>query len=378
MRIIDRYLLRQFAWVFLICFVSLNGLYVVFDAFTNLDEFIRFANHRGSLLGVMAEYYAYRSVFFFDRISGVLAMISAMFTLTWIQRFNELVALMAAGISRLRVVAPVVAAAFVISLGAAANRELVIPHLRDELSRNPKDLVGDLPQEVRPRYDHLTDIFMSGKEIYRIDQRIEHPSFLLPAGLDRHGKLLVAEKAFFQAADEHHPAGYLFRGVTQPAGLAGLASLDRGGKRVIYSPHDSGNWLKPNECFVASEITLEQLSGTSGSREFSSTWELIRGLANPSLDYGADVRVAVHARIVQPFLDLTLLFLGLPLVVARENRKFFLSIGICVIVVVLFMLVVLACQYLGKILLIEPALSVFLPLMIFVPLAAALFDRLQR
>ena len=32
-----------------------------------------------------------------------------------------------------------------------------------------------------------------------------------------------------------------------------------------------------------------------------------------------DVRVTVHSRVVQPILDVTLLFLGLPLVVARGS-----------------------------------------------------------
>ena len=39
MRIIDRYILRQFVQTFLFCFLSLTGLYVVFGAFTNLDSF---------------------------------------------------------------------------------------------------------------------------------------------------------------------------------------------------------------------------------------------------------------------------------------------------------------------------------------------------
>ena len=127
MTIIDRYLLRQFLQVFVICFVSLNGLYVVFDAFGNLDEFMEFADEKGNLLGCMAEFYAYRSLFFFDRTCAVLAMVSAMFTITWLERFSELTALQAAGISRARLAAPLVIAATGIVLLAALNRELVIP-----------------------------------------------------------------------------------------------------------------------------------------------------------------------------------------------------------------------------------------------------------
>ena len=40
MLIIDRYLLRQFLGTFVVCYCSLTGLYIVFDAFTNLDGFL--------------------------------------------------------------------------------------------------------------------------------------------------------------------------------------------------------------------------------------------------------------------------------------------------------------------------------------------------
>ena len=52
---------------------------------------------------------------------------------------------------------------------------------------------------------------------------------------------------------------------------------------------------------------------------------------------GADVRVAIHSRVTQPLLDITLLFLGLPLVLSRENRNMYLAIGMCVGVVIAFM-----------------------------------------
>ena len=134
MWIIDRYLLRQFVQVFLICWISLTGLFVVFHAFSNLDEFIRFCeNHDQPLLRVMGEYYVYRTLAFFDQISPILAMIAAMFTITWIQRHNELTALMAAGLSRRRIVKPVIAAAICVSLVALVSREAVIPSCRGEL-----------------------------------------------------------------------------------------------------------------------------------------------------------------------------------------------------------------------------------------------------
>lgn len=376
MKIIDRYVLRQFVQNFLVCFCSLTGLYLVFDAFANLDEFLRYADKQGGLLQVMGGYYTYRAIFFFDRTSGILSLIAAMFTVAWIRRHNELTALMAAGISGGRVVVPIVVSAATIAGGAALNRELVLPRVRTQLSREPKDLLGDLAQPLRPRYDNETDILIRGKHTFRDEQRIELPQFGLPPRLDYLGSQLVAENAYFRPAEGDRPSGFLLVGVSQPENLAAQPSASLGDRPVVLTPRDTP-WLEPHQCFVVSHVNFEQLVGGKAWRLFSSTPQLIAGLKNPSLDFGADVRVAVHTRFLQPALDLTLLFLGLPLVLTRENRNVFLTVGLCLLLVVAFLLVVLGSQYLGSSYLLSPALATWLPLVIFVPLAAGMADQFR-
>ena len=120
---------------------------------------------------------------------------------------------------------------------------------------------------------------------------------------------------------------------------------------------------------MVSDVAFAQLAAGNAWRQFSSTADLIAGLHNPSLDLASDVRVMVHARIVQPFLDMTLLCLGLPIVLARQNRNIFVAAGTCVLVVAAFVLVMLACHAAGNSYLLAPAFAAWCPLIIFVPLA---------
>ena len=145
MTIIDRYLLRLFFKVLLICMISISGLYVVIDFCSNMDEFLGHGEQEG-YLQVVGEYYGVRIPLFFDRISGLLALIAAMFALTWMQRSNEMTALLAAGIPKSRILKPLVFAAVLVGLIAAANREVVIPRYRSMLLRKRPRLGG-----VRPR-----------------------------------------------------------------------------------------------------------------------------------------------------------------------------------------------------------------------------------
>jgi lipopolysaccharide export system permease protein len=375
MGIIDRYILRQFIKTFSICFLSLLGLYVIIDCTTHMDEFMRCGEKAGGVLPLIGKIYGYRSLGFFDRTSNILTLISIMFTIAWIQRHNEMTALMAAGISRVRVIKPLLFAAATIFLLAAFSREFIIPRYREQLTVRSEDLLGDRGRKLNRICDSQTMIYIGGKKYYTDKKRIESPTFLLPESLWQYGQQVSGENAFYLPAEEgknKHPSGYLFQGVTEPRNLDTRASLlDKSGKPVLITPKDMPDWLKPGECFVASDLTFEQITG---SVEFSSVAQLIAGLHNPSMNYSADVRRTVHSRLVQPLLDMVLLFLVMPIILRRESKKVVLAIGTCMGITTLFMLAVVGCQWLGdnSISNISPAMAAWLPLMIFVPPAVGL------
>ena len=222
MNTIDRYLLRQFLNTFTICFSSLMGLYFVFDLFTNLEEFIRCGERvSGGIFPLICHYYGYRSIVFFDRTSALFALTASMFTVTWIQRHNELTALMAAGISRVRVIRPIIAASILLAILAMANRELLIPRLIQELSQLPNDLLGDHAQNLSPRTDGQSEVLIQGRATYANEMRIEQPDFLLPdhirtEEITLYGKHVVADNAYYRASQKGRPGGYLMSGVTGP------------------------------------------------------------------------------------------------------------------------------------------------------------------
>ncbi|MCA9100268.1 MAG: LptF/LptG family permease [Pirellulales bacterium] len=380
MQILDRYMLRQFLQTFAICFCSMTGLYIVFDAFANLDEFMKYGESTGHLLALISEYYFYRSISFFDRMSAVLALISAMFTLAWLQRHNELTAIVAAGIPGRRVIAPIIGATIVISLTAVVSREAVIPSIRKQLSREPRDLLGQAAQEMQPQFDGRTNVLLTGKQTFADRQRIHRADFKLPPGLDEYGTDLVATDAFYQPPQGDLPGGYRMVDVLHPADLADKPSLSLDGVPTLLTALDAPDGLKlgPKECFVASDLSFEQLTAGKKWRQYASTAQLIAGLRNPALGYGDDVRVAIHSRLVMPLLDVTLLFLGLPLVLRPDQRSFFLAVGQCVTLVSVFMVVAIGAQYLGTIPPFSPALASWLPLAIFVPTAVWISDHLWR
>ena len=367
--LIDRYIGRAQLHAFLVVFVSLAGLYFVFDAFTNMEEFITHAAETGSLASVLAGYYSCRLIWFFDATSPVISLASAMFALSWLERHNELTALLAAGVTRWRIARPVLVFAAAVSILAATNRELVIPRIREAFARNAQNLDGNAVQPFESRYDHRTDILFRGRGARAAGCRIEAPSLLMPPQLGEYGPQITAAAATWAPATAEHPAGYVLSGVQEPVDIDALPPLRSMAGEIVLT-RQAADWLEPGECFVVSDVTFEQMIGSTNWSQYSSTPDLVRAIANQSLGVGADLPLRVHARFTAPLLDLALVLLGIPLVLGPNRRGIFAAVGACVGMTVVFFVVVLGCHALALGDAFSPSLAAWLPLLLLGPLAA--------
>ena len=367
--LIDRYLFRAQLQAFCIVFLSLAGLTFIIDAFTNLEEFVSHGEQAGGLARVLGKYYGYRLISFFDATSPVISLASGMFALSWLERHNELTALLAAGITRWRIARTAILFTAVVSLMAMTNRELILPSIRSEIARNAQDLSGETAKSFNARYDHQTEILFRGRTYQEISRRIDSPSLLMPPLLADYGPQIDASNAIWQKADADHPAGYLLSNVQNPPDIDSLPALKLGEKTIV-STVASAPWIKPQQCFVASDVTFEQMIGSNSWSLYSSTPELVRATANPSLGVGAEVPLRVHARFVAPFLDMSLALLGIPLVVGPNRRGVFVAVGLCVLMTVIFFLTTLGFHALATGYVIGPSLAAWAPLLTLAPLAA--------
>lgn len=369
---IDRYLLRQFLWIFCIFFCSFTGLYVIADSVNNFDELAAYADENGGLLITVISYYGCRSMAFYDQVSAILILITALFTVASFRRHNEMTALMAAGLRKARIVRCVMIAGIVMCVLATINREVFIPSMIDQLSYSTRDLAEGAIRKVTPRYDNETRVFVMAEGAQIREKQLVEPTFHMPSGsLQKYGRQVSAALAEFAPATDQHPMGYLLHDVENAEELNAKPTLRLGDQPVLLTAEEHA-WLGPDQCFMATGVDIDRLTGGTHWRQYASVFQLIGGIKNASNDYGADVRTEIHARLVRPILDVTLLFLGLPLVLTRESRNMLLSVGNCVLLVIAFLIVVMGCEYLGGNLSINPALAAWLPVLIFVPVAACL------
>jgi lipopolysaccharide export system permease protein len=106
----------------MIVWSSLISLYVVCDLFTHLDSFV---NRPGGFVAIarfIISYYVFRIPQVFDLLAEPIALMAATFTVSWMQRNNEMLPQLSAGIPTRRIVRPVLFGGLITISLAPLNR----------------------------------------------------------------------------------------------------------------------------------------------------------------------------------------------------------------------------------------------------------------
>ena len=370
---IDRYLLTLYARILSICFCSVAGLLIVIHLFNNLEDFDRYAEaSQATLPQTLVDYYGPFALSVFERLSAMLVLLAVLFTIGWLNKTNELTALLAAGIPKRRIIRPLLAASLTVILATAVLRETAIPYFQDQLDRKPSDLTGEVLRPIRPAFDPHSVTLIQGRNLRLVNKEIIDVNIKIQGGplLPSVGNKILARQAVYREACPEHPAGYLLTDVQTPRNIEARPSIADpvSGGPLLLTPRDYA-WLAPGSCFLASTIEYETLRGGSSWQQYASIAELVAHLrAERSAHSGNDLRVGIHQRLLRPLVDWTVLLLGIPILLMRPDRHMFWVAGVSLAVVGGFTAVVMGLAAIGSSgYLLSPQLAIWLPLIIFLP-----------
>jgi lipopolysaccharide export system permease protein len=121
-RIHEKYVLRQFLKVFIFSILSFTVIYITVDIFEEIDNFI---DHDADLHYILL-FYLYSIPFILTYITPVSLLLASVFSMGILGRRNELTALIASGLSLVRVARPILIAALVVSAGSLFFNDIVV------------------------------------------------------------------------------------------------------------------------------------------------------------------------------------------------------------------------------------------------------------
>src|SRR5438270_8262 len=157
MRLLDRYVVRNFLQVYVYCIAGFISIWLIFDVSDNISTFID--QHIGLFL--VARYYATQIPQVLIILLPVSLLLSLLFTLGRMSRANEVVSMLTAGISLPRVLLPLigmglltVAATMALNYSLAPHAELARKAFLSEAHAHPETLIQG--QIFRSRTDART------------------------------------------------------------------------------------------------------------------------------------------------------------------------------------------------------------------------------
>ncbi len=361
LHLIDRQLIYGYFKAYIVCLTSLLSLYVVVDLFTNMDDFTR---HQGGLLEslrLIAVYYGTQVPQYFDRLCEAILLLAAMFTVAWMQRNNEQMPLLAAGVSTHRVVRPVIVSACFMLAVAMANQEFLIPYIGQKLTFQRDDPDGVKDMEVRGAYEPNL-IHIEGRSASRKGQVIREFRCTIPeevAGRIIH--LTASEAHYVPPGPGPREGGWELSGAVPP-------DLDTWDRNTL-EPIDQGKYF-----LRVRQVDFDALTRDQRWYRFASTKQLYDDLQSPDSTRVAAKAVLFHMRLARPILGILLVFLGLSVILRDQNRNVILSAGMCLGLCAVFFAASLLCKFLGDYDHMPPALAAWLPVIFFGPLALVQFD----
>ncbi|MDD5458576.1 MAG: LptF/LptG family permease [Phycisphaerae bacterium] len=365
MKILDKYVAKNFMIGYFVAFCVLMGLRVMIDLFVNLDEFTEKHAELTTMriIGNIVTYYGTNATLYFRDFAGMITVVAAAFSLGKLVRNNELVAVMASGVSLKRVIAPIIILAILLTGLLVVDQEIMIPPLSDKLVRSHDDLPGQETYDMWFVGDENGSLLCSQKFDVQT-QTLYNPTIILRAKDPNTGLWMVTARIDAEKAVYNSTAGNW----DLTAGLYAENSTDSAPRKVKTYITD----LKPRDIPVRIQSQNKTLM----------SWEQLRKLAlqGTKIKDQAKLHAQMQAHVTDPAINLVMLMISLPVLVVRDPKAIksavlisFLLTGACMIMN--FVCKLLATEEIfGHTL---PEFWTWLPVLIFLPIAILEFDSMK-
>lgn len=317
-------------------------LFIVVDAFSNLDEFIK----RGVTFKIVVSYYLFLIPSLLVQILPISALVSILYTLGSLNRHNEITALRSSGLSSVHILFPYLFFGLILSFFIALFAEKIVP----KATINSTAIMDGLIQRGKRNLDEraLRDVTLFSIEnrmIYAKEFELQNNDLYDVVIFENHKdkkfkSKLIAKKAHY--ANEEWTFTDVFQYKTNRRGTM-VGKLD-------YSPTLSLKLPEKPRDFLIEASRIEFMSAKQ-LREYIGHFHgagqrVIRKLS-----------VEFHNKVAFPFISFIVILLGTPLAMKTRRGSTLVGIGTSVVVVLLYYSINSICLALGKGGVIPPAVA---------------------
>lgn len=377
MKILDRYVAKNFIIGYVIAFCVLMGLRIITDLFIKLDEFTEHPDlDTAAVIKNILTFYGLNCTLYFRDFAGMITAVAAAFSFGRMVRSNELVAVMASGISLKRIIAPIVFLALLLTGLLVIDQELLIPPLADKLVRSHDDLPGQESYDVKFIGDGNGSLINSQK--FEVETSTMHdPIILLRQKTSRPGIWEVTGRIDAERAVYNSQEGRWDLYTRDPN------TGEQFAHGVLYE-YEMGSRKEPRPiASYHSDITAKDVPVRRKSEH--KTLLSLRQLSalaaqSTKIRDEAQLRSQRHFRITDPIINLVMLMVSLPILVCRDPKSMKSAVMISFAITGACFITTFVCKILATEVVFDkvmPELWAWLPVFIFLPIAFIELDSMK-
>jgi lipopolysaccharide export system permease protein len=360
MKLLDRYILRQFTTTFVMLVLGLPLLFIIGDVTDNIDKYM----DRGLAMSTLALGYVYQFPLYMVYAFPIAALVATVFTIGGMTRHQEITAAKAGGVSFYRLFLPIGAMGVVLS-GVALVLTDVVPitlQIRAELM-GETETVGRGPR--------LGFVFQTEREgvlsARRLDPRSGEMSGLVlerKAARDEPGMHRVAQRAVWS------PDGAGWR-----LEQGWIRELGADGTEVVTQFDTLG---LPGLVETPDELLAEgnMRSGETERMRYEEISRFIQAIERSGGD-ASSLKVDRAQKIAIPMAVMVIVLFGAPLVTSSNRGGAAYGVGISLGITIIYMLMFRVARALGGGGAIEPVLAAWSPNLLFLAAAIVLLSRVR-
>lgn len=334
MKILDRYLLQGFLKPFVYCLLIFLVLFIVIDAFNNLDEFLK----NGFSIVVIFSYYFYFLPAVFVQVAPVSTLMAVLYHLGDLNRHNEISAIKASGVSSAQVLAPYLFLGLLLSFVVFLVNEKIVPRSQLTSTAIMQGLIEKGKKNLSERAIRNVAVYSSDNRMvfareFEILNSTLHDVVILQDDPDQTLKSrLTAKKAQYEDGKWQ-----LFDAATYHLNRRG----DIIGEPVYSEKVELALDEKPED-FIKSASQAEFMS----ARELKEYRDNFKGGAGKKLS--RRLSVDFHTKIAFPFISFFVILIGAPLAMRLERGSAMVGVGTSLLVVFIYYGLHSVCLALGK------------------------------
>jgi len=371
MKIIDKYMLKQYLIPFGYCLSAFCLLYIVLDLFDRFSDFVE-AKARITDVLIYYGYYLFKVngfVPFIVMAMPIALLLATLYTLTMFARHNELTAMCASGVSLRRLMVPLIGVGLGAGLFGAVIQETVGPVATRWIT--------DYTQQVLKHSQDSSFIIRD----YVYNSGTAHRQWLIKAIDERTPTRLQGVKVTHERPDRS-----LAMEITAERAewLDGTWWFHKMQRRDYDEKSDPiGPQSPPSETPVEmaeyNELPDDFINELRDT-DYLSTLDMIRSIENRPHVSGPWLSrrlVDIHSRLAMPWACVVLIFLGLPATAGGSRRPAMRSVAFGVIALFSFYFLVMTGKILGSRDVLWPWLAGWLPNLTFLGIGGWLTWRLK-